>query len=154
MTWDFMQFSYVTNDFDQAVDRLRTLHDMGDFRQMREMHIPTGSGRAAFVNLGLAFKGELQFEVIQPLGEDSAIYAQSLSTDGFDMQFHHLGHHMASVDQYQKALERMKARWHVPIEMAEFGGYYAYGDGRPEVGHYLELFCFPDSTDPIEAPRY
>jgi hypothetical protein len=121
---------------------------------MRDLRLPTRPDRAAVCHFGLAFKGETQFEVIQPLAGDIAMYRDFLGGPGFQMRFHHLGRHIASLSAYQQALSQARSRWSVPIDMAEFGGHYAYADARQDYGHFLEMFCFPDDSIAHIAPRY
>jgi len=154
MSQDFMQFCYVTNDFDQAIDRIRSAHSMGPFKEMRELRVPTGPGRAAVGHFGLAFKAGIQFEIIEPVAGDIGIYQDVLGCSGFAMHFHHVGRHIASLDEYRETLRQARARWTVPIEVDELGGHYAYADSRTELGHYLEFFCFPAGSLADDAPHY
>ncbi len=154
MNTDFLQFCYVTNHLDRAVETLRGIHGMGAFKELRELHLPTGEGREAHCHFALAFKAGMQFEVIQPLSGDIGLYQDGLPNNEFAMKFHHLGRHISSVESYREALAVAKSRWSIPINMAEFGGYYAYADARRDYGHYLEFFCFPPGSEAIDAPRY
>jgi hypothetical protein len=154
MAQDYIQLCYVTNHFEKAIERLRKTHFMGEFKQMRDLRVPTGPDTAAVAHYGLAFKSDMQFEVIQPIAEDIGIYQQVLTGPGFQMCFHHIGRHIASHDAYREALSHARTRWAVPIDIAQFGGYYAYADARPDYGHYLEFFCFPDDSMANTAPRY
>lgn len=154
MTQGFMQFCYVTNDFGRAIDQLRRIHSIGPFKELRDHRVPTGPARAAVGHFGLAFKADLQFEIIEPLAEDVGIYRDFLTGEGFQMRFHHVGRNIASLAEYREALQQAKARWPVPIDMSAFGGHYAYADARAEFGHYFELLCFPDESIATSVPRY
>lgn len=154
MSYDFYQVAYVTNDFDRAVDEIRRAHDMGPFKEMRELHLPTAEDREAIGHFGIAFKGAMQFEVIEPLAGDAALYQDYLASDDFELHFHHLGQHIASEAAYKSTLEHMQKRWSAPINMAGFGGFYCYIDARNTHGHYLEFFCLPGSAFPTDVPRY
>jgi hypothetical protein len=154
MSHDFLQLCYVTNDFDQAIDKLRGVHSIGPFKEMRDHRVPTRGDKAAIGHFGLAFKADTQFEIIEPLAEDVGIYTDFLAGEGFQMRFHHIGRHISSLPDYRKALQEAKARWSVPIDMSAFGGHYAYADTRAEFGHYLELLCFPSDSLPTSVPRY
>lgn len=153
MKADFFQLGYVTNDFDRALRALRELHDLGPFKQMRDTHLPTAPGREAIAHFGLAFKGDVQFEVIAPTGGDSDIYREPLPAGQFALRFHHLGRYLSAPEDYQRLLEAHSARWPMPIRCNAFGGSYAYADARKDLGHYLEIFTFPtDFFD--DVPRY
>lgn len=154
MSQDFLQLCYVTNDFDRAVEQLRGIHSIGPFKELRDHRVPMGPGRAAIGHFALAFKADTQFEIIEPLAEDVGLYRDFLQGEGFQMRFHHIGRHIASVEAYREALQQIKARWSVPIDMEGFGGYYAYADARADFGHYLELLCFPGESVATSVPRY
>jgi hypothetical protein len=155
MARDYIQLCYVTNDFERAIEQLRGTHSIGPFKEMRDLRVPTTPNKAVVGHFGLAFKAETQFEVIQPVAEDVAMYRDVLSGQGFQMRFHHIGRHIASLSAYRANLTQAKARWPVPIDVSEFGGNYAYADARSEYGHYLEWFCFPDDDAMAHtAPRY
>jgi hypothetical protein len=154
VAYDFLQLCYVTNDFERAIAELRTNHRIGPFLEMREHRVPTGPGKTAIGHFGLAFKAHTQFEVIEPVDGDVGIYRDMIAGKNFQMRFHHTGRHIASEAEYQQTLEQGKSRWKVPVDMAGFGGRYAYLDARAEYGHYLELMCFPLDSIPFKAPRY
>ena len=153
MSGDFFQLGYVTNDFDRAIAELRSLHSLGPFKEMRDTHLPTQSGCEAIAHFGLAFKGDVQFEVIAPTGGDIAIYREALPADQSGLRFHHLGRYLSSADEYRRLLETHAARWDIPLQCAVFGGFYAYADARNELGHYLEIFTFPGDFF-ADVPRY
>jgi hypothetical protein len=153
MTVDFFQLGYVTNDFDRAIHELRTLHGLGPFKEMPDTHLPTAPGREAIAHFGLAFKGEVQIEVIAPTGGDSHIYREPLPAGQFGLRYHHLGRYLSVPEEYQRLLQGYSARWTMPINCSAFGGFYAYADARNDLGHYLEIFTFPtDFFD--DVPRY
>lgn len=154
MNRDYYQFAYVTNDFDRAILALREQHGMGPFHELRDLELPTGPDRVAAGHFGVAFKGGMQFEVIQPLAQDIGIYAGPMPQHGFGMAFHHLGRCFFSLDDYQAALADARAQWEMPIDYGAFGGFFAYADARPSFGHYLEYFCFPDGRHLEGVPEY
>ena len=155
MSKDFVQLCYVTSDFDRAIDELRSAHGIGPFKELRDHRVPTSASQAAIGHFGLAFKGDTQFEVIEPLSGDVGIYRDVFDGTGFQMHLHHTGRHIASLADYRTALAQLKSRWPTPIDMEGFGGYYAYIDARPLYGHYLELLCFPQaSVATDDVPRY
>jgi len=153
MSSDFFQMGYVTNDFDQAIAELRALHSIGSFKEMRDTHLPTRPGREAIAHFGLAFKGDVQIEVIAPMQGDIGIYREALPAGQSGLRFHHLGRYLSSPDEYQRLLAAHGARWEMPIRCAAFGGFYAYADARSDFGHYLEIFTFPSDFF-ADVPRY
>ncbi len=153
MNADFFQLGYVTNDFDHAIRELRALHSIGPFKEMRDTHLPTRPGYEAIAHFGLAFKGDLQFEVIAPTSGDIGIYREAMPVGQPGMRLHHLGRHLGSPCEYHRLLESHAARWAMPIRCAAFGGFFAYADARSELGHYVEIFTFPGDFF-ADVPRY
>lgn len=154
MPENFIQLCYVTNDFERALGELQKTHAMGQFKELRDHRVPMTADRTAVGHFGLAFKGDTQLEVIEPLGGDAGIYSDFLEGSGFQMRFHHIGRHMTSFEEYGVALREAKAQWATPVDMAWFGGHYCYVDTRGLWGHYLELLCFPDGSIARDVPRY
>jgi hypothetical protein len=138
MSADFFQLAYVTNDFERAISELRSLHGLGRFKEMPDTHMPTGPGREAIAHFGLAFKGDVQFEVIAPTGGDSDIYREPLPAAAYALRYHHLGRYLSASEEYERLLAAHSARWAMPIHCSGFGGFYAYADARKDLGHYLE----------------
>lgn len=154
MDQDYFQLAYVTNDFDRAIAALRERHDMGPFHELRDLELPTGPDRIAVGHFGVAFKGGMQFEVIQPLAQDIGIYDGLLPGADFGMAFHHLGRCHSSLDAYRASVDSASAQWAMPIDHGAFGGFFAYADARPTFGHYFEFFCFPDGRHLAGVPHY
>ncbi len=154
MDGDYYQYAYVTNDIDRAIDALRKTHGMGPFQELRDMHLPVGPDREAVGHFALAFKGALQFELIQPLAGEVDFYRELLPSKDFIIAFHHLGKYVASKADYDATLAAARETWSLPIDYTAFGGFYAYVDARPLYGHYLEYICFPDSDHLSAVPRY
>ncbi len=151
---DFFQLGYVTNDFERAMRELGDLHAIGSFKQMRDLHLPTGAGREAVAHYALAFKLDLQYEIIAPVAGDVGIYRDALPDCGYALRLHHLGRFFSSLPHYEARLETARARWRMPIDYCAFGGFYAYADARQEVGHYMEFFSFPSDEFFADVPRY
>lgn len=154
MSGAYLQLGYVTNDFDEALKRVRQSHGLGPFKEMRELTIATRAGKQVTAHFALAFKADTQFEIIAPLAGDKEFYVDILDADGFDMRFHHLGRYFPQEADYRAALADARTRWEVPVEVAAFGGYYAYFDARKDFGHYLEIYTFPAEEHFEGVPRY
>ena len=154
MAEDYFQQAYVTNDLDRAVSEIREIQGLGPFRQMRDLRLPLGPGREGVAHFALAFKGAMQFEIIEPVSGDVEFYRDILPEDGYAIRFHHFGRFFASMDDYDAALAQAKARWSIPITGAVFGGFFAYANARADLGHHLEFFSFPTDDHNKGVPRY
>lgn len=153
MTDEFFQLGYVTNDFDRGMAELEALHSIGSFKEMRELHLPTGPDREWVGHFALAFKQGVQFELIAPVG-DGGIYRDLIPDQGFALRFHHLGRFVTSLEKYHSLLNDAAKRWELPISYGAFGGFYAYADARKDLGHFLEYFTFPSAEFFADVPRY
>jgi hypothetical protein len=154
MDKSYVQLGYVTNNFDQAVERMRQTHGLGPFKEMRDLTIGARDGQTVTAHFALAFKDGTQFEIIHPLSGDAGFYADCLTAHGFAMHLHHIGHYYPALADYAAAKYEAKARWRMPVEVAIFDGEYAYFDARAAFGHYLELYSFPPETHFEGVPRY
>jgi hypothetical protein len=138
------QLAYVTNDFEQALERCAAIHGAREFAKLNRINIDLGAGRKVVCNLALAWVGTTQLEVIQHLEGEIAIYAEGLPSAGFGLKLHHL----ARLHATRAEVEAQAAKYHsegraVPIDAEEPGwGRYCYADFRPELGHYIEHSWF------------
>lgn len=139
------QVAYVTNDFQRALAQFAITHRIGSFMQLKEMHYNTGPAREAICNIGLAYVGATEIEVIEPLSGDVQLYKDYLPSDGkFAVRFHHLSRLFES----KAALEQQIAAYRgqgraIPVDGGSPGmARYFYADFRPELGHYMEGICF------------
>jgi len=140
----FHQVAYVTTDFDRALKVFAEVHRAKQFMELRDIRYPTGPGRVAHCNIGLAYVGATELEVIQPLGEDVQIYRDFLPRDGFVIRFHHIARFLETRQDYdQQFAAFQKMGKHLPI-IGDFAGRasYFYADFRAELGHYIECITF------------
>jgi len=154
MNGAYQQLGYVTNDFERAIDLFRKLHELGPFKEMRELTIGARAGQSVTAHFALAFKDATQFEIIQPLDGDCTFYSDVLPDTAFAVRFHHLGHYYPKMKAFQGAKARCADRWPNPVDVTIFDGTYAYFNAREDLGHYLELFSFPPATHFEGVPRY
>jgi hypothetical protein len=127
---------------------------IGGFMEMRESAFSTGPDREAVCHFALAYKGALQFEIIQPLAQDVELYAQALPQAGYALVFHHLGRPFGRRADYDAAVAEARGKWPMPVGYETMGGVYAYADARADLGHHLEYFCFPEGSHLDAVPRF
>jgi hypothetical protein len=136
------------------MEELSTQHDIGNWMQMPDAEFDTGQDRKAVCHFALAYKNDLQFEIIQPLSGDDGVYRLGLRADGYAVRFHHLGRHFAARSEFDRHVEAAKAKWDMPIAWDTMGGTYAYFDAREDTGHFLEYFTFPLESHLAGVPRF
>jgi hypothetical protein len=140
----FYQVAYVTNDFERALAQCAQTHGAHQFARLPAMRYETGPGRTAICNIGLAYVGATEIEVIHPLEGDVQIYRDVLSASGFAIRFHHLARLYQSREELESQIAAYrKAGRPVPIDGTSPGSArYFYADFRVEMGHYVEGIWF------------
>jgi hypothetical protein len=149
----YLQLGLVTNNFEEAMRLIGETHGIGSFKQTRDLTIGARCDRSVTAHFALAFKDATQFEIIQPLGGDSAFYSECLPADGFAVRLHHLGQYCPTPAEYEAARAAV-VRWPIVIDHAIFDGRYCYVDARGETGLYREFYSFPPATHFDGVPRY
>lgn len=158
----YNQISYVTSHFDTAVETLRTELGMGPFLTIRDMAIQLAPGKRGVIHLGLAYHGNLEMEVIEPVEGDVDIYREKLPRDGsFNMHFHHYARRFARAEDLESVLSDLRAA-DIPIPLISTyegtNGFARafYADYRRTLGHYIEFVHFSESGAALmdTVPRY
>jgi hypothetical protein len=148
----FHQTAYVTNDFDRALDMMSQFYGLTDFMEVREISFPAGPGRTATINMALSWRGDTQYEIIQPLCGDVELYRRGLPAgDRFGLAFHHFCQEIASVEELERLVQEFRASG-VPV-MIENGldglteeslSAFIYADFTASLGHYMEFIYFTE----------
>jgi hypothetical protein len=154
MSSSYYQYAYVTTDWRRARDEIATLHGIGSYMEMPDAEFETGQDRKAVAHFALAYRNDLQFEIIQPLSGDVSVYRWGLPDTGYGIRFHHLGRHFGDRAEFDRHMAAGRARWALPIAWDTMGGTYGYFDARDDFGHFIEYFCFPPGSHLDAVPRY
>ena len=149
------QIAYVTTDMDEALKRIDDAFGLNQFFFIDTQAQPTHEGQAA-LKISLVRTAATELEIIQPLGDNDAVWSDPLPKDGsFAMQFHHLA---ATVHGTMEDFERYRATWDTekhPIVVDGIAGDDArwfYTDERATLGHFFEHCWFsPKLTAMMEA---
>ena len=143
----FFQHAYVTNDMARARQQFADRWGIPQFMEFEsQLALTTARGvEAAHLKIALAFVGDLQVELIEPVaGPGTAIYRQVLPDSGYRVVWHHFGYRLP---RRPGAWEQFRAgvggpRYPIAIEghiQAEYGEVrFAYLDTYAELGHYSE----------------
>lgn len=154
LTNPFVQMAYITNDFDAALRLFADRHGVAKFLELRDFAMETMPGRDAKVDIGLAWAGGVQIEIIRPISGADAVYRAILSdpADGggadFELRFHHEAQKLPSLD----ALEAVRAEAETrgfPIVIDgrnDAGVTYFYADCRETIGHHVEYIYYPEDA--------
>ena len=143
----FFQHAYVTNDMQRAKAQFADrwgVRSFLEFDSALELQTPRGN-ESAQLRIALAFVGDLQIELIEPLGGAGAqIYRQVLPPNGYKVTWHHFAYRLPQgVDAWRMFRSRVgTADYPLAIEghvSSEYGAVrFVYLDTYSELGHYSE----------------
>jgi methylmalonyl-CoA/ethylmalonyl-CoA epimerase len=145
---DFKQCATIVHDLDEAVRRWTETLGIGPWTgyrleapRLKEMRYRGDAAEFSFRH-ALAWQGEMQFELIQPLAGPS-IFSDHLAVHGEGL--HHVGKY---VPEHAKAVAEALAAGFEPLQSAR--GFGAEGDGAFAYFQHPDL---PLIVELIEAPR-
>lgn len=139
------QNAYVTHDLDKARDVLRKRAVIRlETEYEGKIPIQTASGETYMDNrLALLWIGDLQVELIQPVGGEVGFYRDALPRSGI-LAFHHIAMRVPDWDGFRAGLDNQP---YPLVFEGEAGSLkFLYLDARAELGHYLEYTSMPDEV--------
>lgn len=150
------QTAYVTTDMDCAVAIFRDRYGIGQFFRSGRRTVPLESSGQMTVEIALAWSGDTMIEIIQPLADDVAIYADWLPREGFGLRFHHVAVRLHSTSEWDEMLRRNEKLGHrVIFRLTASNTRALYIDTAAELGHYVEylLYLDPPNTSLPRIPQ-
>ncbi|MGE0384715.1 MAG: VOC family protein [Gammaproteobacteria bacterium] len=133
----FSQVAYITTDIDRAVALFGERYGVARFAITREVPFDP----ATRMDMALAYSGTTMLEIIAARGNGGSLYEIGMPATGFALQFHHFGHVVESIADWNRLRERVAAGW-LPIAIARedpAGDFpFMYLDARAELGHFIE----------------
>jgi hypothetical protein len=148
LTGEFVQMAYITNDFDAALRLFADRHGVSKFLELRDYTMETMPRQDAKVDIGLAWAGGVQIEVIRPISGADQTYRAILSGGpAFEMRFHHEAQKLPSLDALEAARAEAKARgFPIVVDGKDAAGVtYFYADCRATIGHHIEYIYYPEA---------
>jgi hypothetical protein len=139
------QNAYVTADIDRAVALLE--EQFGAAGKAARIDItqkfwtPQGEGEGT-LKLAFVQVGRLQYELIEPVSGNVAIYKDAV-VPGQPMRFHHVAMRADDIDAVRAESEKRGRKIVLAGEAA--GVRFLYADARDTLGHYLEYVQAPDA---------
>jgi len=134
------QIAYATNDLDQA----KTL--FAERFAIRDWITPPVPQNGGADRAALAWKGNGQFELVEPGPAGNSVYRNWLREDGgFALRLHHLGYIVeAPFDGIPMACDR--AGYPVAFDSGpQSVGRWLFADSHQALGHYLEFVMLTDA---------
>jgi hypothetical protein len=144
---EFYQHAYVTNDITRAKTQFADrwgVHSFVEFESALDLTTPRGIEHAR-LRIALAFVGQLQIELIQPLsGPGARIYQQPLPTSGYQVIWHHFAYRLPREPDAWPRFRKTVGNADYPIAIegqveSDYGKvHFLYLDTHAELGHYSE----------------
>lgn len=136
------QNAYVCADLEAAIGEFRHHVPGGEVPIIDidfEVRTPEGPRRIAN-RVAMIWVEGLQYELIQPIVDETGIYANHGAGGGL-LQFHHICRRVDDWDTFREKLDQQP----VPVVMErtehDYPIKFLYVDARPVLGHYLE-YCW------------
>ncbi|MBH0119948.1 VOC family protein [Rhodococcus sp. CX] len=145
-----MQLAWVTTDVHRAVKVFQEEQGVASIEVFEGFTLSTVGGGEVVIDVALAYVGDMQFEIIQPVSGEVDLYRRHLPVDRseFALRFHHMCSSFDTLDEYERALADYRARG-VTVEVdGGFGegGRFFYADTRNQVDHYQEYVYLDEAT--------
>lgn len=139
ITGHHYQNAYICKDIDAAIAAFRARADIGEvtpFDVEQQLGTPDGVKRVA-TRLAFIWIGDLQYELIEVIDDETGIYADYQDNGGV-MHFHHVCMRVPEWESFREAVGAQDLP--VVLERANDGDQlkFLYLDGRSFCGHYLE----------------
>ncbi len=139
ITGHHWQNAYICPDIEAALGEFGQRADIGDVPIHdieQSLWTPHGMKRVV-TRLAFVWIGDMQNELIQPIDDETGIYANYQNNGGI-MHFHHACSRVPDWDEFRAAVDNQDLP--VVLERAIEGDLlkFLYLDGRDFCGHYLE----------------
>jgi hypothetical protein len=137
------QNGYVTRNLEKWVDTFQKRAQIDHIvRAEGDNELLTPNGPATLtVKIAKLWMGDMQFELIQPVAGNVAIFSDVLPADD-SLQFHHICMRVLDWDDFRQRVDRQP--YPVVLEGNEEPVQFLYLDTRAFLGHYVEYSCMSD----------
>lgn len=145
LTGHHYQNAYIVADIDAAIAEFRTHADIGEVRPFaiaQPLWTPAGM-KTVSTKLAFIWIGDLQYELIEVVEDESGIYSNYADNGGL-LNFHHVCMRVPEWEPFRAAVAAQDLP--VVLERANEGDLlkFLYLDGRAFCGHYLEYVWMTD----------
>jgi hypothetical protein len=142
---DAYQIAYVTGDLARGTEMLQTRFGVPPFSCVSlDLNLSTPAA-AATIKVGIAWVGDLQIELIEPVSGAVEVYLAALPHDPSALAFHHLAMRVSGDIQSWHRVRGQLAEERIAIEGGRDDMRFAYLDERATLGHYLEYVWMSES---------
>lgn len=142
------QIAYVTTDLERAIAVFRDQQGVAEIAVFEDFTLDVAGGRDAVINVGLAYVGDVQLEIIEPVTGEVDLYRTWLP-DEFAVRHHHFCHRLDSVaelEAVQGGYEQSGVTIPLAASLGETRLFYA--DTTSLLDHYQEYaWIAPESEE-------
>lgn len=132
------QIAYVTNDLRRAVSTFQDEQGVNEIAVFDDFTLEVPGGRTAVINVGLAYVGDIQLEVIEPVSGEVELYRSWLPED-FAVRHHHFCHRLDSIAELEAVQARYEnAGYAIPLAASLGETRLFYADTTTLLDHYQE----------------
>lgn len=152
---DAYQIAYVTGDLARGAEMLQSRFGVATFSCVSLDLNLSKPAAAAMIKVGIAWVGDLQIELIQPVSGAVEVYRSALPRDPAALSIHHLAMRVSGDIQNWDRVRSELAEERIAIEGGRDDMRFAYVDERESLGHYLEYVWMSESfldRYPLWAP--
>ena len=149
------QIAYVTGDLARGAEMLESRFGVATFTCVSLDLNLSKPAAAAAIKVGIAWVGDLQIELIEPVSGAVDVYRTALPRDPAALSIHHLAMRVSGDIQNWDRVRGELAKERVAIEGGRDDMRFAYVDERAALGHYLEYVWMSESfleRYPLWAP--
>jgi hypothetical protein len=145
LTGHHYQNAYIVADIEAAIAEFHTRAEFGEVRPFdveQQLWTPAGMKRVA-TRLAFIWIGDLQYELIEVVDDETGIYANFKNNGGL-LHLHHVCMRVPEWEPFRAAVDKQDLP--VVLERANDGDLlkFLYLDGRDFCGHYLEYTWMTD----------
>jgi Glyoxalase/Bleomycin resistance protein/Dioxygenase superfamily len=149
ITGHHYQNAYICADIEAAIAAFAGRAEIGNvqpFEVEQQLWTPDGMKRVA-TKLAFIWIGDLQYELIEVVADESGLYSSYADNGGF-MHFHHICMRVPEWEPFRAAVAAQDLP--VVLERANDGDAlkFLYLDARSFCGHYLEYTWMTDEMWP------
>jgi hypothetical protein len=128
---------------DRALSSFRDEFGVHSFFRSGQRTVPLETGGRMTLEIALAWLGNTMVEVIQPIADDVAVYADWLPKQGFATRFHHIGIRLHSMDEWNENLQEIQRQRHkIVFNLTASYTEAVYIDTVAALGHYVEYLYY------------
>jgi hypothetical protein len=145
------QIAYVTNDLRRAVSMFQAEQGVAELAIFDDFTLDVDGDRRAVINVALAYVGETQLEIIEPVSGEVDLYRTWLPEE-FALRHHHFCHRLDSVAELDALRSEYERRGYgIPLTASLGATRLFYADTTTLLDHYQEYAWIDEEAEKFMA---